>query len=144
MPLANCIRCETLFDKNVSPICPKCAEAEEEDFEKINEALRECPNQTVDELHEATEVEKKVIIRLVENGRVASEATMADVKCGRCGAPAISLTKRLCEKCSLELAKESRAAMQEVKAQLRDKPKTSGKSLHERSVHESLQDKLRE
>jgi predicted DNA-binding transcriptional regulator YafY len=109
MALANCARCNGVFNKVSSPLCPACAEQEERDFQIVSEALREHPGQTVEQLAESTGVSKRTILRLIKNERIASDADLAGVKCGKCGAPAISLSTRLCQRCAAEM---SRAAAQ--------------------------------
>jgi len=109
MALANCARCNGVFNKVSSALCPACAEQEERDFQIVSEALREHPGQTVEELAENTGVSKRTILRLIKCERIASDADLAGVKCGKCGAPAISLSTRLCQRCAAEM---SRAAAQ--------------------------------
>ncbi len=109
MALANCERCNGVFNKVGSGLCPACVEQEERDFQIVSEALREHPGQTVEELAESTGVGKRTILRLIKCERIASDAYLAGVKCGKCGAPAISISTKLCQRCAAEM---SRAAAQ--------------------------------
>jgi len=102
MPLDKCARCNKLFDRTAGNICPQCLPEEEADYEKVRKLLEENPNLSAENLVELTDIELSVIMRLLENGRIAT-APSENVKCGRCGAPAISMSKKLCERCLNEL-----------------------------------------
>jgi uncharacterized protein YerC len=114
MTLANCERCNRIFNKIKTPLCPECIEKEEDDFKIVNEALREQPNQTVQELAEKTGVSEKTILRLVRQERISSDSAIVDVKCGKCGAPAISLSVRLCRRCAQDMAQAAARACSRV------------------------------
>lgn len=105
MALANCARCKGIFNKVSGPVCPACIEQEEKDFKVVNDALREESNQTVEQLAEKTGVSEKMILRLIKDKRIASDTDLVGVTCGKCGAPAISLATRLCERCAGEMSK---------------------------------------
>ena len=114
MPLANCPRCKKLFNKSVLPVCTACEKDEEGDFEKIRLSLQETPNQTAEEVAEATGVQQDCVLRLLSEGRIANVAPTETIKCGRCGAPAISFTKRLCEKCLHDMNVQLAAAQSKI------------------------------
>mgnify|MGYP005840636935 CR=1 FL=1 len=106
MPLASCERCGKLFSKTSLPICPKCEPAEESDYEKVREAIEKAPDRTAEQLAEDTGVDLACVLRLVETGRVRVMGASDQVRCGRCGAPAISFSKRLCQACLDKLNQE--------------------------------------
>ena len=110
MPLASCLRCKKMFDKVKTSVCLKCLPAEEEDYDKIRASLDNIPNQTAEDLAETTGVEMECVLRLLNSGRIQTIISDVEVKCGKCGAPAISVTKRLCEAClrdmNAQLARE--------------------------------------
>ena len=114
MALANCPRCKRLFNKVKLAICPACEPEEEADYEKVRRALQEEPNQSTDRLVEVTGVTRDCIVRMLEEGRIANVAMEDAVKCGRCGAPAISMSKRLCQKCLNELSVELAAEQSKI------------------------------
>lgn len=105
MALSTCVRCNQIFDKIRSPVCPKCEPDEEADFEKVREWIEANPDRTASEIAESTNVSRECVLRLLDDGRIAS-VSLQDIRCGRCGAPAISATKRLCEKCLQQLNQE--------------------------------------
>ena len=114
MALANCQGCNKVFNKVTTPLCPACIEQEEKDLKTVNEALRAEPDQTVAQLSEKTGVSKKTILRLLKNQRIASEANLVDMKCGKCGAPAVSLSVKLCKRCAAEISRTAAQARSNV------------------------------
>lgn len=103
MPLAKCERCDDLFDKYQNAVCPACMPEEEEEFDSIRDCLRENPDMSADGLAELAGVELKVVKRMLDQGLISSTVAVGEVKCGRCGAPAISHTKKLCHSCLEDL-----------------------------------------
>ena len=100
MPLAKCVRCENLFDKASNPVCPPCMPDEESDFEKVRECLDGNPELSAEAVAELADVTLKVVMRMVDQGVVTNVSAIAGKpKCGRCGAEAISASKKLCHTC---------------------------------------------
>ncbi len=106
MPLARCARCEKLFEKTALPVCLNCMPAEEGDYEKIRECLKDHPEMTVEFISETTGVTLSCVMRMLEQGLIVNEKTVGISRCGRCGAPAISATKKLCNGCLEEMNRE--------------------------------------
>jgi hypothetical protein len=121
MALANCPRCNRLFNKVKLLVCPGCEAEEEADFEKVRRSLQDEPSQSAEQLSEKTGVSHDCVLRLLAEGRIANVNLEDAVRCGRCGAPAISMTKRLCQKCLNELSVE--LAAEQSKIQLPPKKK---------------------
>jgi predicted amidophosphoribosyltransferase len=109
MPLASCPRCEKLFERQDAEVCPACRPDEEADSEKVRDLVEAQPGLSAEAVSEETGVGVDVVLRLIDQGRIANVAVSGEVVCGRCGAPAISTAKRLCQKClsemNIELAK---------------------------------------
>jgi len=110
MPLAGCARCGRMFGKTTSSVCPACLPDEEADMDKVRAVLAEDENLNAEQLAERAEVGLEVVQRMLDDG-IVTAATLepGEVKCGRCGAPAISAAKKLCESClekmNVEMAK---------------------------------------
>ena len=126
MALANCERCNGIFNRVSTPLCPSCIEQEEQDLQTVNTALREQPGQTVEELAQSTGVSKRTILRLIKCERIASDATLAGVKCGKCGAPAISLSTRLCQRCAAEMSRAAARACSDTAKTSNGAPASNG------------------
>lgn len=100
MPLAKCARCDKLFDKVETSICPVCLPDEENDYEKIRAALLDFENLSAEAVAEQADVALPVVIRMLDQGMLTNTALLGGAaKCGRCGAPAISAIKKLCYAC---------------------------------------------
>ena len=108
MPIAKCPRCDKLFDKAEFPVCTNCRPAEEEDYQIVREALDHTPDMNPEQVSEVSGVAVECILRMIDSGMIASAAALqsTDTRCGRCGAPAISATKRLCQGCLEQLNRE--------------------------------------
>ncbi len=116
MPLAKCPRCDRIFNKIDAPVCLSCMPDEDADYETLRKSLEEQPNLTPQEIADATGVSLDCILRLIEAGRLATMPDLqTNVSCGRCGAPAISVTKRLCESCLQKLNSEVAKAQASIK-----------------------------
>ncbi len=116
MPLAKCARCDKLFDKAAIQVCSECLAAEETDYETVRLYLAENPDTAADKVSEATGVDVLCVLRMVDSGRIVNAANAANVKCGRCGAPAICAAKRLCTQCLESLNQELLKQRNQVKA----------------------------
>ncbi len=106
MPLSKCVRCEKLYNKIKSPVCPACMPDEDKDFDIIRQSLSNNPDMNAEQVAELSGVKIECVLRMIQEGLISFLKSGTEVKCGRCGAPAISMTKRLCEPCLDKLEKE--------------------------------------
>ncbi len=102
-PLVKCPRCGTLYKKGRLAVCMECAIFEEEDYSRVRDVLAEIDVATPVKAAEMAGVDVDVVLRMSDVGMISFERTNEKVVCGRCGRPAISKTKRLCEKCMMQL-----------------------------------------
>ncbi len=120
MPLAKCVRCDNLFDKGDNPVCPPCKPDEEADFEKVRECLNEHPDLSAETVAELADVPLKVVMRMVDQGAVTNVSAISGApKCGRCGADAISATKKLCHACLEKLNQQVLKQKREISIEKR-------------------------
>lgn len=97
MNLINCIECGNLCVENPSKLCNNCIRAEEEAEDKVAEYLRNTVKATLEDIHKATGVKHKVILRMLKRGRIFSDAIIS-YPCETCGAPINE--GRVCINCS--------------------------------------------
>jgi predicted amidophosphoribosyltransferase len=117
MPLSKCPRCKKLFNKTDFPVCGDCRPDEERDHETVRAALEKNPDVGAERLSELSSIDIEVILRMLDQGIITNVAAgAAGVRCGRCGAPAISATKRLCEMCLAKLNQEMVEAQRAIKS----------------------------
>ena len=115
MALTTCPRCKKLFDKTCAAVCVHCQSAEDADFDKIRGLLDQTPNLNAEQVAEEAQVSLECVLRMLEEGLIASVSLMEQVKCGRCGAPAISMSKKLCQACLEELNAKVAQAQGKIK-----------------------------
>ena len=96
MGLANCSECGKIYVENAARVCPECYRRQEEDAEKVVEYLRDVDKATLEEIHQATGVKHKIILRLLRSGRIMGSAI--SYPCETCGT--LIDEGRLCDKCS--------------------------------------------
>jgi ribosomal protein L37E len=138
MPLAPCVRCKKLFNKTQTPVCGACEADEQSDCDKVRDILEEHPNLSSEEVAERAEVDISVVHRMLDKGMIAVMTGTELVKCGRCGAPAISLARKLCQACLEKLNAEMVKAQASIKLGEKKETKISGFT-----VRESFEEKRR-
>ena len=140
MSLAKCLRCENSFDKADNPICPACKPDEECDFEKVRECLDEHPDISAEAVAELADVPLKVVMRMVDQGVVTNVSALEETpKCGRCGADAISASKKICHACLDKLNRNVLEQKQQISMAKRREVEMGEAS----SVRQMLQEKRR-
>lgn len=116
MPLVQCPRCKKLFERIRFPVCPKCQDEEEKDYDKVRSTLDDMPNLNAEQVSEITGVSLPCITRMLKEGLIANSETLgAEVKCGMCGRPAISASKKLCQACLEKLNAKVTQAQSKIK-----------------------------
>lgn len=108
MEVRNCAKCGRLFQYiGGPPICPKCKQKEEEDFQLVKNYIYENKNANMIEVSNETGVSTKLIERFIREGRLMlSEDSPISLKCEKCGTNI--RTGRFCEACSRSLSNEMR------------------------------------
>ncbi|QSO48137.1 TIGR03826 family flagellar region protein [Alicyclobacillus mengziensis] len=105
MPIANCKRCQRIFNKTRRDICPDCIAEEDAAFVAVRAYLREHKDATMAQVTEDTEVEIGIIISLIQDGRlILRDNPNLTYPCARCGAP--TQAGRYCADCAKELTHE--------------------------------------
>jgi hypothetical protein len=119
--LAKCARCDKIFNKIVSEVCGTCQPEEDSDFSRIHHVISRTPGLKAQQVAEEAEVSIQCVLRMMKEGRIDHVENDDPAKCGRCGAPAISLTKRLCDQCLVIMDRECAHAMLEMRQRIRSK-----------------------
>ena len=115
MALAKCPRCDELFDKITTQVCLQCVEDEDRDIDTVREAVQNNPDLNAEGVAKLTGVAVDCVLRMMDTGTITSVTFGEAIECGRCGAPAISATKRLCQKCLEALNSEMTSAKKKIK-----------------------------
>lgn len=140
MPLSKCPRCSKMFNKTHSKVCSVCEAAEAADAEVVRHTLDKNGELNAEQVAEMTGVDIAVVLRLIDQGSItcASDAKESVIRCGRCGAPAISVSKRLCQPCLEKLNAEVVMAQSSIRL---DKRKQVEVSQFHPSVRHALEEK---
>jgi flagellar operon protein (TIGR03826 family) len=97
MNLKNCPECGKVYVENPAGLCPECYQQEEEASVKVAEYLRDHPKSHIDDIHQATGVKHKVILKMIRKGRIFGDVSIA-YPCETCGK---AITEgRICNECS--------------------------------------------
>lgn len=119
MGFQECPRCSLVFQKVRSAVCPRCLDDEDKDYDRIRETLSHSPDLNAEQVAEEAEVDVTVVLRMVEEGFITNVDLGGTAKCGMCGAPAISLAKKLCQACLEKL--DTQVAKTQSKISLGDR-----------------------
>ena len=96
MGLANCKECGKLYVQNPAGICPDCYRIVEEQEGQVAAYLRDNRRASIGEVHEATGVPEKLILKMIKKGRIVGDITL-EYPCESCGRPI--LEGRVCAEC---------------------------------------------
>ncbi|QSO50367.1 hypothetical protein JZ785_15570 [Alicyclobacillus curvatus] len=125
MPIANCKRCQRIFNKTRRDICPDCIAEEEAAFLTVRAYLREHKDATMAEVTEETGVELEVIVALIQDGRlILRDNPNLTYPCSRCGAQ--TQAGRYCADCTRELTQEISVARTRLQKDAIDNSKGAG------------------
>ncbi len=129
MALASCSKCKRLFQKVRKSICPACEAEEEASYEVVRAYVSEHPGENAEQVAAATDVPIDTVLRFIVEGRIEAQGATSNVRCGQCGKPAISTTKRVCQACLAKL--HNQLAQQQAKIKLPEKKDVDvGKALN--------------
>lgn len=136
MKIAHCARCRGLFVRIRFEVCDRCLDDEEADYTRINDVLVSNKGLTVEQVAEKAEVTTACVLRMLERGLIVNEKIAENIKCGRCGAPAISASQQLCTACLQDLDKKFISEINQAKKNVAQQ--------HNESVHEVLNEKRKQ
>ncbi len=116
--IAKCARCDKLFNKVVSEVCTNCQSEEDVDFSRIQDVLSRESHLNAEEVAAEAGVGLDCVLRMLREGRIDNISQENHATCGRCGAPAISTAKRLCQRCLVNLDRECAQAIHDLRQRL--------------------------
>ena len=101
--IRNCPRCGKIFNYIGRPICPRCVQAEEDEFKIVKDYVDDNSNATMAEVADATGISVDKIMRFLRDERleVTGENSGFILECESCSR-AIK-TGRFCDHCKNEL-----------------------------------------
>jgi rRNA maturation endonuclease Nob1 len=106
MGLANCKECGKLYVQNPAGICTDCYRIVEEQEGQVAAYLRDNQRASINEVHEATGVPEKVILKMIKKGRIVGDIAL-EYPCESCGKP---ITEgRVCAECGRRVLSQIKA-----------------------------------
>jgi hypothetical protein len=130
LKLAQCVRCRRVFPRVKAPVCPDCQPDEDADFEKIREVLDYDSELTPEQAAEKAEASVECVLRMLDEGLISNAAQPGALRCGRCGRPAISRAKRLCQACLIKLDSEFTKAVSTTRINKRLRDEAAAEEVH--------------
>ena len=119
MAIAKCARCGKPYDKIRSPVCEMCQPDEDADYVRVRDVLSEAPGLNAAQAASAADVTVACVLRMLDDGQIDNPESLTPVSCGRCGAPAVSRTKRLCTRCIMALNQEFAETVSRLREEIR-------------------------
>jgi len=133
--ISKCPRCKKMFTKSGHQlVCPVCEPLELADYEKVSDVLAQHPGMGMEAVAALAGVSTAVVLRMLDSGRLEKQDQEQQYACGRCGKPAISKSKRLCQACLMKLDQEWAETIRSMRETLNPKP-----GVRISDVHESLE-----
>ena len=100
--IKKCKWCGRLYESFGPDMCAKCVHDLDEDFVKVRTYLYTYPNASVAEVVQETQVDERVVLYLVKEGRLVLVEGVSSVRCEKCGRSVE--TGKLCRTCSEALS----------------------------------------
>ena len=129
MGLANCPECGKLYVENPSKLCPECYRIEEENEDKVAQYLRANRRASISEIHEATGVDEKIILKMIKKGRITGDIQV-EYPCETCGRPI--LEGRVCAECGRRVLEQVKPDPRLSPRPAEPSPKRPGEGMHSR------------
>ncbi len=100
MNIKSCRKCKEAFVSNSnSNICPSCIKKIDENFQKVRDYIYDNPNAKMEQICEATEVDRADIIMWLKQGKLIMDSAATPlINCETCGKPIVS--GRYCAECN--------------------------------------------
>jgi hypothetical protein len=122
-----CKKCKKLFQYMGNPLCHACIKLMDMKFNDVRDYIYENPHAAIEEVCEATEVDKQDIHRWLTEGRlVLVSGSSITLFCEKCGAPI--LTGKQCEQCLQKLRSSLSAAADSMRPKEASEPRRSASS----------------
>lgn len=129
MKIKNCPKCKRLFSPTSGQlICPECMRAEEKEFEKVRDYLRENRGADLNVVSEETGVHVKKIFKYLREGRIEiTDGMQGFLNCEKCGKSIKS--GHYCRECSEKVSKKLSSAISSPTSE-NDKPVRQVAKMH--------------
>lgn len=110
--IRTCRRCRKLFNYIASPYCPRCVDEIDKEYRIVRDYIYDHPNEGIQEIADATEVDERSILELLRDGRLELDSQSSALQCERCGSSIT--TGRYCDRCQSNLSNELKRAQESI------------------------------
>lgn len=107
MAIKKCKGCGSIFD-GITPYCSRCMQEIDYRYKNVRDYLYENPDETVDQVSEATGTPKWMIVYYLRDGRLNVKDASGYIRCEQCGKPLT--TGRYCPDCMVKIEKKMQGA----------------------------------
>lgn len=114
-----CKGCGKIFQSAMAEFCDQCAKEFDDKFVSIRNYLYDHPDATVVEVVENTQVEEKIVLHFLKEGRLEMKNATGLLTCEKCGKPIA--TGRLCDSCKKNMSQVLNKAIAANRPQSRAK-----------------------
>ncbi len=129
VPIANCKRCNRIFNKGRRDICPQCVVEEDAAFRTVKAYLKDHRDATLGEVTTNTGVDVELLVDMIRNGRLLlRDNPNLTYPCERCGQP--THAGRYCPSCAAELASALSGAQEELVRKVKEAAHNDGYYSH--------------
>jgi predicted amidophosphoribosyltransferase len=123
MPVANCPKCNKVFQRTVNPLCPTCHQETLSNVSVVYRFVQEHPQQTLEQIAKHCNLTAKELETIVFSGKLGTAAHQIIFYCQGCNRKVSALKRKghFCPECAVKLEpKNATAEVSERKA-----PKTA-------------------
>ncbi len=111
MNLKNCRQCGKVYLDSGSLLCPACVSKMEEQYLRVRDYLFKNPKESIDIVSKETDVEAKIILQMIREGRLEMKAGQHGLTCRACSSPVDS--GQYCTKCLGNISRNLKQATEE-------------------------------
>jgi hypothetical protein len=105
MPVANCPKCNKLFQRTTVPLCPACHQESQNHISAVYRFICDHPNQTTDEIAKQCNLPLKELETILFSGSLGTAAQHVIFHCQRCNRAMSALKRKghFCPECAMKL-----------------------------------------
>lgn len=130
--IKQCSRCRQLFQSLGSDVCPDCAQEIDQQFLVVKDFLYDHPDAKIMEIVQGTNVDEKLVLNFLREGRLSVSQPEDMLTCIECGEPIT--TGRYCARCQEKLEGLLKSAYH-LQAASQGKRKDVGKNIGSGRMH---------
>lgn len=132
MPIANCPKCQKVFQRAMNLLCPTCHQASLGQANRVCQFIERHPHRTLEEIANACEIPLKDLEALLYSGKLGALIQQIIVHCQSCNnliAP-LGTTGRFCASCTHKLENKTGVLSKTAPLDKQSRPLSAPSSPH--------------